>query len=292
MVSVARVDDGVRRGFEVTSGLTIMFGARTSATTTVGSGREGVRSSVDVQRSLPSGTGYGYQLRMSDGLTALPSVVAQAQGPHGRYEVRADSSGGRTHTTVSVAGAVVAIGGGLFTTRPVRGSYALVQVPGVKDVRGYSSNQEIGRTDDNGNFFVPDLLPYYGNLLNIADTDVPIDFTISKVQATVAPPYRGGALVRFPVQRIQRSQGRVLIVSGGVERTPTYGQLTVTADGVPSVSPLGTGGEFYFENLPAGRHTAVVEAVDGVCRFVIEVPPSDGAVADLGIVRCKGGEER
>jgi outer membrane usher protein len=193
---------------------------------------------------------------------------------------------------VSAAGALVGIGGGLFATRPVRSSFALVQVPGVKDVRGFSSNREVGRTDRRGNVLVPDLLPYYGNLLNISDTDVPIDYLISRVQATIAPPYRGGVLVRFPVARIQRSQGQVVVVDAGGERPATYGQLTVTAAGERLVSPLGAAGQFYFENLAPGRHAATVEFTGGTCDLTLEVPEAEDGAVDLGVVRCVPGATR
>jgi outer membrane usher protein FimD/PapC len=77
----------------------------------------------------------------------------------------------------------------------VRNSFALVRVPGVDGVRAYASHQEIGRTNRRGNLLIPDLLPYYGNELNIADTDIPIDYTVPDVRITLAPPYRGGAVV-------------------------------------------------------------------------------------------------
>ena len=68
----------------------------------------------------------------------------------------------------------MAIGGGLHATRPVQESFALVRVPGMKGVRAYLSHQEVGRTNRNGDVLVPNLLPYYGNRLDIADEDVPL----------------------------------------------------------------------------------------------------------------------
>ena len=59
---------------------------------------------------------------------------------------------------------------------PVGQSFALLRVPGVKGVEGFSSNQPIGRTNGSGDLLVPEILPYYGNRLSIADTDVPLDY--------------------------------------------------------------------------------------------------------------------
>ena len=48
--------------------------------------------------------------------------MAQYQGSYGRYEVRQDGIGGSPTTTVNVSGGLVAIGGGLYPTRAVRGT--------------------------------------------------------------------------------------------------------------------------------------------------------------------------
>jgi outer membrane usher protein len=140
-------------------------------------------------------------------------------------------TGGTGHTNVSVAGALVGIGGDLYATRPVRNSFALVRVPGVAGVRTYSSHQEIGRTNRGGNLLIPDLLPYYGNELNIDDTDIPIDYTVPDVDITLAPPYRGGAVVLFPVRRIQRATGTVVLLTAAGEEHPSFGELTIVAEG-------------------------------------------------------------
>jgi len=292
MASAARADEGRGPRIEASVAITIMMGGRTSVTSTVSRTAEGARSAVDLQRPLPMGTGYGYQLRSQPEQNGATSGALQYQGTHGRYEVRYQPSGGRHHASVNVSGALVGIGGGVFATRPVRSSYALVQVPGVKGVRGFSSNQEIGRTNRRGQMFVPDLLPYYANVVNIADTDIPIEYTIPRVQDTVAPPFRGGVLVRFPVQRVQHSEGRILVVIGGVERVPTYGELAVTADGRRYSSPVGAAGEFYFEDLPVGRHEASVDAGGRACAFTLEVPAADAMVARLGTLTCVMGEGR
>jgi outer membrane usher protein len=287
MATATRVNERGARHVEASVGLMLMFGSRTTATTSVTHGPQGVHTSVDLQRPLPIGTGFGYQVRTDDQAGGRPSGTLQYQGAHGRYEVRHESAGGRPHTSVNVSGAIVGIGGGLFATRPVRNSFALVQVPGVKDVRGFSSHREIGRTNGSGNILVPDLLPYYGNQLDIADADVPIDYVIPSVSATVAPPYRGGALVRFEVQKIQRSHGKVLLVIDGAERVPTYGELSVGSGAARVASPIGASGQFYFENLAPGSHAATVESREGTCTFTLRVVAAETDDANLGTVTCE-----
>jgi outer membrane usher protein len=184
-------------------------------------------------------------------------------------------------------GSVVAIGGGLYATRPVQQSFALIRVPGVEGVRAFSSHQEIGRTGGGGDVLVPDLQAYYGNILNIADGDIPIEYAVADAGLTIAPPFRGGAVARFDVQKVQRVLGRVKVATGHEETYQQYGELTVTsASGRRYGSPIGGDGTFYFENLPKGSYAAMMEYRGTRCAFQLVVPSSDDMVVDLGTVRC------
>ena len=91
----------------------------------------------------------------------------------------------------------------------------------------------------------------------------------------------------FPVQRIQRATGTVAIQDSKQSVIPAYGQLTVTAHGKPFESPVGKQGEFYLENIPPGRHAAIVEYKDQTCGFVLDVPTSEEPVVQLGNVGCQ-----
>jgi outer membrane usher protein FimD/PapC len=71
------------------------------------------------------------------------------------------------------------------------------------------------------------------------------------------------------------------------DRIPSYGEITVTAKGREVSSPIGSAGRFYFEDLPAGTHSAVVRDSAGKeCSLIITVPSSDGTLVNLGPVRC------
>jgi outer membrane usher protein len=240
-------------------------------------------------------SGLGYQLRSETTTAGTPSTlsgVLQYQARYGRYEVRREMVGTTARSNVTIAGGVVAIGGGVYATRPVRGSYALVRVPGVRNVRGFWSNQEVGKTDGGGNLFIPDLLPYYANQLKIADADVPLDYEIGKADMTLAPPYRGGAVALFPVQQVRRISGTLHILDGTRRVPATYGEISMSIDGKEAHSPIGADGRFYFENLASGRYPAIVKYTGGRCMFTISIPKSDEPVIDLGAVQCRLAEDR
>jgi outer membrane usher protein len=269
---------------EAYAGLTVLFGRASTSVAHVNDTR-GARVAVESQQPLPVGVGYGYQLRAEGGDSASVNAVARYQGTHGRYELRQETLGAESTTTISAMGAIVGIGGSVFATRPVEESFALVRVPGVEGVRAFASHQEIGKTGRRGDLLVPDLQAYYGNILDIADGDIPLQYAVSNVGMTLAPPYRGGAVAVFDVQRVQRAVGKIVIA--GEEKPHAYGELTLTsADGRSYGSPVGGDGAFYFENLPGGRYSAVVERRGSLCTFELEVPPSDDLVIKLGTARC------
>jgi outer membrane usher protein len=243
---------------------------------------------AEVQSPLTRSTGLGYLLQVRNG-GGLQSGFArvQYQGAFGRYEAFYSRTGGQNQTSFSATGGFVAIGGSLYATRSVQQSFALIRVPGVGGVRGFSSNQEVGRTSASGDLLVTDLLSYYGNRLSIEDQDIPLDYSIDATEKVIAPPHRGGAIVSFPVRKIQSVTGTLTVREGRIAVVPASGELTVEVGESESASPLGNGGEFYLENVPEGRHPAKVESRGGVCRFVLEVPPSAESFLDLGAVVCK-----
>ena len=285
----SRLTGAVNEGF---AGVTYFFGAATTGTVGYEQRGHAGQGTVEVQKSLPVGSGFGYRVRGAAGDEPQGLAVLQYQGDYGRYEAGYQNTDGRSLTTASVAGGLMAIGGSLFATRPVYDSFGLIRVPGVAGVHGYVNNQDIGTTNARGDLPVPNMLAYYGNRVAIADTDVPLDFTVGAVERTVAPSLRGGAVVEFPVKRVRSVSGRVVVERGGVERVPAYGDLRVSVDGARFESPIGRDGEFYLENLPAGRHLAVIDDRDGRCTFSLDTPVVGLSVVDLGTLRCAADAAR
>jgi len=270
-------------------GLTYSLGGNTTANLSQGIQNGQPTTTLAVQQSPPVGTGLGYRFQGNANEQQVQGNNGRLeyQAPFGEYELGYDRSNkGQGTTSFRAAGGVVAIGGNVFFTRPVGQSFALIQVPGIKGVRGYASNQEIGRTNAKGNLLVPNLLPYYGNRLGIADEDIPLNYSIEAKEELVAPPLRGGVVVRFPIQRIQALTGTVVVEAEGKTIIPVYGQLKVSVDGKSVESPIGEQGEFYLENLAPGHYPAKVEYTQRNCQFSLKVPASDQPLVNLGQLQC------
>ena len=253
------------------------------------SGR-GENSQATVQHSLPVGSGYGYRVAVAQGDNALNDAVAQYQGSHGRveaeYQHESFDTSERGHASVTATGGLVVMGGRAFLTRPVQDSFAMIRVPGVEGVHGLMSNQIVGTTDSKGDLLIPSLLSYYGNRIGIDDKDIPLDHEIGTTELTIAPPYRGGAIVSFPVRRVLAVAGTVIVEEGGKGTPPAYGQIGVTIDNHEMTSPFDEAGNFYLENVPPGSYAAEVQYATGVCTFQLVVQASGTSLAHVGTVRC------
>jgi len=246
----------------------------------------GSLATVQLQKSLPLGVGYGYLLQGQAGPQNRQIADFQYQGPYGEYELDYSRLLGRNSTHLNLSGGLAGIGGHLYATRPVEDSYALIRVPGVKGVTGYDSNQSMGRTNSHGDLFMPNLLSNYGNDLSINTQNIPMDYAVEATRRIVATPYRGGAVVTFPVHRLQAFIGRLEVRSAGKTVIPAYGELTVRIQSKKFSSPLGRHGEFYFESLPVGGWPAVVDYQGGECKFNFTVPSSKERFVRMGIVPC------
>jgi outer membrane usher protein len=278
-----------------------LLGRTASVSTALDTSPDGTTTSLDVQKPAPTGPGFGYRFDVSNGASGTGlDGDARYQGSYGDYELRLDGSpGGGSTAAVSVAGGVAAIGGGLYATRPITQSFALVDA-GAPGVRTYLSNQEIGRTGRSGRLLVSGLSPYIDNQLSIAPEDTPMNYLVDATQRDVTPGARAGNVVHFPVHKYQAFQGRASIKDGDREFVPAYGKLLLTpmkdaAASTPMTAELDGRGAFYLEGVAAGRYTAEIAAPQtglpgAACRFTLTLPQSDKPVVNLGVLSCVAGQ--
>lgn len=266
--------------------LSYQLGRNTLAAVAQQGGSVGSGSGLSVQQSLPLGTGVGYRFSHGTGSELTDDDVFQYQGSTGLYQASYLQAGGVSGNDLSAAGGLVDARDGIMFTRAVEDGFAVIDVPNLPGVRGYYNNQLVGRTDAEGRLFVPNLLSYYGNMLQISDQDIPLDYSIDDTEQTVAPPYRGGALVTFGVQKVSAITGKLVVDEMHKSSVPSFGELRVNVNGHFLTSEIGRRGEFYVEDLAPGGYPARVEYANGACAFQLVVPKSESAITDVGPVHC------
>ena len=284
-VNATRVDKaGEPITWEGFASLTLTLGWRTtaSAVTTVDADGEAL-TSVNVQRSLPLGPGFGFRIDADAQEPYRTTGVFEVQGKRGILGVRADGSqDDKTVGTINLAGSIVGIGGEVLLSRPVDDGFALVKVPNSRGVRVLANNQLSGRTGRRGSLFVPDLRSYLSSPIGIVQDDLPVEMKLGAISKDIAVPYRGGVVVVFEATVIRALTGR-LDVAG---KAPEYGTLSVTVGGTEFSSPLNASGEFYFEDLPPGNHPAIASWKGRTCRATIRMPDKAPPMTDAGVVTC------
>jgi outer membrane usher protein len=230
------------------------------------------------------GTSYSAELGASGG-SALASFDVVNATPVGTIEARHMVAGGFRDSAISISGALAMAGGGIFLTRPIQQSFVVVDTGGLAGLRALVNNQSAGVTDRNGRMLIADLFPYQRNDVSIDPNSIPDGALLDVAQQSVAPTYRGGAVVRFAVHRVRAYSGR-LVLDSDVERSPALGQITLSLRSGPVVSDIGTDGTFYFDDLEPGTYSGRAEYKGGACVTKLVIPSSSGALTELGIVAC------
>jgi len=270
------------------AGLNVAIGRTATASATYASFDGSAATHLDLSKPLPIGRGVGFRLSGSDAESGSGfgevSVNTAYNQMRASYDVAED--GERKNASATMAGGVIVAGGGLFFTRPLETSAAVVEVTGLRRVRIMADNVEVARTGRSGRALVPRLLPYLANRISFNETDIPFDYTIPVSFQLIAPPYRGAAFVKFATARIQGRTGSVRMMIDGREVSPSYGTIVVTLPNGPVESPLNAEGEFFLD-LPDGHHRAMITFQDRSCMVEFDATTQKGELMQrLGVLRC------
>jgi outer membrane usher protein len=237
-----------------------------------------------LQRNLPAGEGYGYNVQArSDG---GKEVSYSMQNNVGTYMVGAGQSQGSTETRLSVSGGLAMLDGDVFPSRRIDQSFAVVRIPDYPNVRILADNQPAGRTDADGNALIPRLRAYDRNLISIDQRDLPIDAEIDKLKLDVVPYFRSGIDVKVPIRRSRGATLTVHLEDGSA--LPVGAMVTiVNVVGNDAACVVGYGGQVYVVGLGA---TTRLRARWGsaACEFDVTLAPNAEPLPDLGTFTCIG----
>ena len=227
--------------------------------------------SVAASRPAPAGPGLGWSVEGSTrpGQRARGTVLYNTSHVEGVVQVAAHAAG-TPAVRASARGSIGALGGLVFASRPIgQGSFAVVEVPGMAKVPIRRSHQVVARTDSRGRAFVPGLLPWQRNELEIDPTDLPLDVAVGDMVQQVTPYAASGSFVRFDVRRARQA----LLILRHPDGTPVpVGTVVRLPDGTEFSA--GLRGEIWLTDLAADRQQIEVSWPEGGCR--LELPPATG----------------
>ena len=284
---------------------------------------EGTSQSVQIQKNVPVGEGYGYRAtveRTDSGSAATETVnpFFQYNGRYGVYSIdsslmRQDSYYSQS-TSATVAGSIVMAGGFTGFSRPVSDSFGLVMVDELKDVKVTLNNQDMGRTNGSGLLVVPNLSSYQFNQVAVDASDISMDYSLSEVNSIVSPGQWSGSCISFNANRVRSVTGMLFIAREGKRVPAEFGEIVLNVNGREVRVPTGKGGEFFLENLlppeqtadtvdsrscravalrkhakssfAAGSYPARIDYLGATCSFALTFPDTEDPISDLGEIIC------
>lgn len=261
--------------------VTLPLGERSSASFNEQAHTGSSRGRIELQQSLPAGTGVGYRLQAGLAATDPRQAGISLQNDVGTYSLDVARSRDQSGYQGSVRGGIALLDGQVFLTRRINDSFAVVQVPGYADVRVYADNQQVARTDGNGYALVPQLRPYQKNPIRIEQADLPLDAEIASLQLD-AVPYRHGALsLKFPVKHSRGAVLSITIQNGAF--LPAGAEVAMA--GNESTFPVGMRGEVYLTGLAKTNALHVTWQGQG-CDLTIDFPDTHDPLPHLGPLAC------
>ena len=240
------------------------------------------RITAEVNKALPLGSGYGYRV----GTSALDERYIDAglmlQNDVGTYlvDVRNSQQGG-TVWQANVSGSLAYLDGMTSFTRQIRDAFAVVNVGDIEGVRVYAENVEIGRTDENGQVFVPGLHPYLRNNLRIAVEDLPLNARVDQLQTQAAPYYKSGVVVNFDVSL----SNNVLLRAVLPDNTPVPEGAYATVNQLKKIYPIGQNGKLFLQGIDRSS-LITLRWKNFSCDLDVPFPDSTAVIAKLGDIEC------
>ena len=270
--SVTRLLSGdAKTSFNLSFSLPLGNRTNASINTSAQPGRE--QASLQVNRSVPAGSGLGYRLAAGVGDSDRRAAEVSAQNGIGAYNLAVDQLEGEAAFRGSASGGVAFLGGSAFLSRRITDSFAVVQVPDYSGVGIYADNQLVARTDADGNALLPRLRPYQKNTVRIEQADLPLDAQIDAIQLDAVPYFRSGLLLRFPVKRSRGALLNVVLENGEPLPAGALAEIIEDSDEENEVFPIGLRGELYLTGLGASNRLRVTW-LEQRCEFILPYPES------------------
>ncbi len=183
---------------------------------------------------------------------------------------------------VTVDGAMVLAGGGLFAANRINDSFAVVKA-GAPGVTVRYENRPVGKTDRSGRLLVPTLRSFQRNKISIDPETLPVDATVADSKIFVAPADRAGVTVDFGV-RPHSAAALVTFVDAAGKPLEVGGEARL--EGAAGAFVVGYDGQTWLEGLKAHNRVRIDSGEGKVCEAAFDFTPKPGEQVAIGPVKC------
>lgn len=248
-----------------------------------------MNGAVSAAANAPAGPGLGWRVQAATTESQRAQAALQYNTSHSEWALDAvASANGQVSTRLGNRGTVGWLEGMAFASRPVgQGSVAVVKVDGLAGIPVKLSHQVVAETDARGLAFVPGLLPWQKNQLEIDPVDLPLDVEVANTSQEVIPFARSGVVVNFAMRRTRQA---LLVLN---QRDGSSVPMGAKVQLLPAGSEFITGrrGEVWLTDLAEKNQRIVVNWPKGGCTLNLDVPASlDGTPGKIGPLACEEGK--
>lgn len=244
-----------------------------------------VSGSLELQKNRgASELGTSFRMRAeTDGDRYRINGGVLTQTRYNRFVLEGQSNDGNNSMRAGVGGSIALLDGDVFFSRPIDRSFAVVDTTGIKDVSIYQENRYVGKTASNGRLLIPSLNAYTVNSLSFEPDDIPFDATVEGEKTQVAPYFRSGTLVEFPITR--SISATITLVDKKGKPLPAGTQLRVNSG--QGEGQVAAKGRAYLNNLSPGKLKFTADTGMGKCTFNISISNDMEMLPHLGEVVCQ-----
>lgn len=238
---------------------------------------------VQMQRNMPPGEGWGYRLQAAR--NAPNQLATFGQNAYGYARAEAAELNGQTSVRAGVSGGIAMLDGHWYASRHIDGSFGVVRLPSLPNVRVYVDNQLAARTNADGYALLPRLYPYMKNNVSIEQADLPLDAEIDSLKMQPVPAWRSGVRIDVPVR--QGSAATLNLIRDDGTPVPPGASVLLEDGGEAGQSAfvVGRDGLVYLNGLkPDNRLLA--QWPSGKCEATIPYAREPGRVPYLGQFSC------
>ena len=231
------------------------------------------RGAADIGFDYRLAANVGEDTNRFDGRLAYTASVAAGSIDVQRFD-------GDNNVRGNLSGSLALVDGSLMASRRLGRAFGLVTVPGHENVRVYSDNRLVGRTNQAGRLLVPNLRPFERNRLRFAVDDLPLSSSFGAHEIEVAPYDQTGVSVAFDVRALDEVTARLYDPAG----EPLAAGLALASNDQSVTVRVGRDGFAHVRG--AWAEPVLVQSAGADIGCELPVPARDELLPDLGDLTC------
>jgi outer membrane usher protein len=263
-------------GATVQAGITVMLDSKHFSNASVNHSAQGDTVYADFAQGADSAEGTGYRLATTQGSGgAMQSADFTSNHTSLSWGAQAQQQGGATSTRLWATGGAATLGNGVYWTRGIDQSFAIVQVGQAAGVPVYLESQLVARTRADGTALVNNLRAYQDNRVSVDPLAVPLSSSMGAMSQTVQPRWLGGVALDFDVHPVI---GMTLVVRQA-DGTLLPPWTSVELAGIPQRFVTGRRGEVYVEFPQTGTYRLTASPAGGtVCSLEVQATSGTASI--------------